>query len=56
MTLNEHPLTLNAGDGHTITGTFFTPAAPAAILIVSHGMAEHGDRYTPLARWLGKTA
>ncbi len=54
MTLNEHPLTLNAGDGHTITGTFFTPAAPAAILIVSHGMAEHGDRYTPLARWLGE--
>lgn len=54
MTMNEHPLTLKAGDGHTITGTVFTPAAPTAVLIISHGMAEHGHRYTPLARRLGE--
>ncbi|GBO87335.1 alpha/beta hydrolase [Marinobacter salsuginis] len=54
MTINEHPLTLNAGDDHTITGTVFTPATPGAILIISHGMAEHGDRYQPLAHWLGE--
>lgn len=50
--MNEHPLTLNAPDGHTITGTVYTPSEPAAILVISHGMAEHGDRYRPLARWL----
>ena len=54
MTMNEHPLTLNGGDSHTVTGTILTPAAPTAILIISHGMAEHGDRYKPLARWLGE--
>ena len=52
--MNEHPLTLNAPDGHTITGTVFTPPEPVAILVISHGMAEHGDRYRPLARWLGE--
>lgn len=54
MTLKEHPLTLNPGDGHTITGTVFEPESPTAFLIISHGMAEHGDRYIPLARWLGE--
>lgn len=54
MTMNEHPLTLKAGDGHTVTGTVFSPAAPTATLIVSHGMAEHGDRYKSLAHWLGE--
>ncbi|WP_296934623.1 alpha/beta hydrolase [uncultured Marinobacter sp.] len=52
--MNEQPLTLNVGDGYTITGTIYTPAAPTAILVVSHGMAEHGDRYQPLAHWLGE--
>jgi alpha-beta hydrolase superfamily lysophospholipase len=54
MTQNEHPLTLNAGDGHEITGRVFIPAAPTASLVISHGMAEHGDRYQPMARWLGE--
>lgn len=52
--MNEHPLTLNTSDGHPITGTVFAPAEPAAIVIISHGMAEHGDRYRPLARWLSE--
>ena len=52
--MNEHPLTLNAPDGHTITGTVFIPAEPAGILVISHGMAEHGDRYRALAEWLSE--
>ncbi len=54
MTTNEQPLTLNTPDGHTITGTVFKPAAPTATLVISHGMAEHGDRYRPLAHWLSE--
>ena len=52
MTTNEHPLTLSSGDDHSIAGTVFTPTAPTGLLIISHGMAEHGDRYQSLARWL----
>src|SRR5690554_6710328 len=52
-TMTEHPLTLNTPDGHTIAGRQYLPAQPVAILVISHGMAEHGDRYQELARWLG---
>lgn len=52
--MNEHPLTLNTPDGHAITGTVFAPAEPVSLLVISHGMAEHGDRYRPLARWLSE--
>ena len=51
--MTEHPLTLNTPDGHTIAGQQYLPAQPVAILVISHGMAEHGDRYQELARWLG---
>ncbi len=52
--MTEHPLTLNTPpDGHTIAGRQYLPAQPVAILVISHGMAEHGDRYQELARWLG---
>ncbi|WP_323751537.1 alpha/beta fold hydrolase [Marinobacter sp.] len=50
--MNQHPLNLTAADGHRITGTLFQPAAPVACLVISHGMAEHGNRYTALAQWL----
>jgi alpha-beta hydrolase superfamily lysophospholipase len=52
-TMTEHPLTLNTPDGHTIVGRQYLPAQPVAVLVISHGMAEHGDRYQELARWLG---
>lgn len=54
--MNEHPLTLTADDGHTISGNVFSPAKPVGILVISHGMAEHGDRYRPLARWLNENS
>lgn len=50
--MNEHPLKLNAPDGHSIAGVVFAPATPVGVLVISHGMAEHGGRYTALARWL----
>lgn len=50
--MNTHPLTLNTPDGHVITGTLFVPQVPTGVLIISHGMAEHGNRYESLARWL----
>ncbi|TYC58231.1 lysophospholipase [Marinobacter sp. BW6] len=53
--MNELPLTLDAPDGHRITGTIFTSANPVAILVISHGMAEHGDRYRSLAQWLSES-
>lgn len=49
---DTHPLSLDTPDQHTITGSLTTPANPAGVLVISHGMAEHGDRYAPLARWL----
>lgn len=52
--MNQHPLNLTAADGHQITGTLFQPEVPRACLVISHGMAEHGDRYARLARWLGQ--
>jgi len=50
--VNQHTLNLTTDDGHRITGTLFRPANPVACLVISHGMAEHGDRYAALARWL----
>jgi alpha-beta hydrolase superfamily lysophospholipase len=50
--MNEYPLTLSAADGHPITGTLYAPPVPTAVLVISHGMAEHGGRYAELARWL----
>ena len=52
--MNQHPLNLTAADGHQITGTLFQPEVPRACLVISHGMAEHGNRYGELARWLGQ--
>ncbi|MFV8569838.1 lysophospholipase [Marinobacter sp. SBS5] len=52
--MNQHTLNLTAADGHRITGTLFQPKAPAACLVISHGMAEHGNRYAALAQWLGE--
>ncbi|WP_372965177.1 alpha/beta fold hydrolase [Marinobacter sp.] len=50
--MNQHPLNLTTDDGHRITGTLFQPDVPAACLVISHGMAEHGNRYSELAQWL----
>lgn len=50
--MTEQPLTLTAPDGHTINGWQYLPDIPAGTLVISHGMAEHGDRYRELARWL----
>jgi len=50
--MTEYPLILHPADGHVITGQQFVPEQPGAILIISHGMAEHGGRYDELARWL----
>ncbi|MEC7815820.1 MAG: lysophospholipase [Pseudomonadota bacterium] len=50
--MNEHPLTLSTPDGHTLHLTQFAPEHPRAALVISHGMAEHGDRYRELAHWL----
>ncbi|MGC8120672.1 alpha/beta hydrolase [Marinobacter sp. VGCF2001] len=47
-----HPLTLSVADGHVITGHRYLPAEPTGVLVISHGMAEHGDRYRELAQWL----
>lgn len=44
---------LNSTDHHQITATVFKPDYPASCcLVISHGMAEHGDRYAGLAHWL----
>jgi alpha-beta hydrolase superfamily lysophospholipase len=50
--MNETNLNLTATDGHRITGTLYRPASPMAILVISHGMAEHAGRYAALAHWL----
>ena len=51
--MSETTLNLTTTDGHRITGTLFCPDTPGAALVISHGMAEHGNRYAGLARWLG---
>src|SRR5690554_7284372 len=51
--MSETTLNLTTTDGHRITGTLFCPDTPGAVLVISHGMAEHGNRYAGLARWLG---
>lgn len=48
------PLTLNTPDHHRITGTVFKPPAPVAVLVISHGMAEHAGRYAELGHWLAE--
>lgn len=50
--MNEQPLTLSAPDGYTLHLTLFAPEHPRAVLVISHGMAEHGNRYRELAHWL----
>jgi alpha-beta hydrolase superfamily lysophospholipase len=50
--MNERHLTLSTPDGHTLNVRTFVPGHPRAVLIISHGMAEHGARYQALARWL----
>ncbi|OZB14849.1 MAG: alpha/beta hydrolase [Marinobacter sp. 34-60-7] len=50
--MNERLLTLSTPDGHTLNARAFEPEHPRAVLVISHGMAEHGDRYQALARWL----
>ena len=52
--MNQHTLNLTSDDGHRITGTLFQPDTPVACLVISHGMAEHGNRYTALAQWLAE--
>lgn len=43
---------LPAGDDHEIPVKVWRPRHPRALLIISHGMAEHAGRYAPLAEWL----
>ena len=43
---------LPAGDGHDIPVKVWRPREPNAVLVISHGMAEHAGRYAPLAEWL----
>ncbi|QSP95237.1 lysophospholipase [Marinobacter salinisoli] len=52
--MQEHPLTLTSDDDHLIHGTLFEPDQPRAVLVISHGMAEHDGRYAGFARWLGE--
>ena len=42
----------NAPDGRSIEISHWIPAAPVAYLHVSHGMAEHIDRYEDFARFM----
>jgi alpha-beta hydrolase superfamily lysophospholipase len=40
-------------DGHAVAVHHWpAPAAPRAVLLIAHGMAEHGARYAPLAAFL----
>lgn len=45
---------LNAPDGHQIPVKTWHVSAPQAVLVISHGMAEHAGRYGALATWLVK--
>lgn len=45
--------TLTAADGHVIhLRRWDASTTPRALLLVAHGMAEHGERYAPLAEFL----
>ncbi|KPQ29909.1 MAG: Lysophospholipase [Marinobacter excellens HL-55] len=51
--MRKQTLQLTSTDHHQITVTVFEPdLAPRCCLVISHGMAEHGDRYAGLAHWL----
>lgn len=44
---------VDAFDGHRIHVRRWDPAgSPRAIVLIAHGMAEHGDRYAPLGEYL----
>lgn len=43
---------LASRDGHRIPLHQWLPQRPRSILVIAHGMAEHGARYEDLARWL----
>lgn len=43
---------LIASDSHRIPVKTWRTDQPRAVLVISHGMAEHGARYAPLAQWL----
>lgn len=46
---------VDAFDGHRIAVRRHDPVTvPRAAIVVSHGMAEHGERYAPLAEFLGR--
>jgi alpha-beta hydrolase superfamily lysophospholipase len=49
MSLSERPQTLVAGDGTEVRYRRWSPEAPSAIVLVAHGMSEHGGRYARLA-------
>lgn len=44
---------LTAEDGHEIPIRFWRPNGVKNILVIAHGMAEHSERYEPLAEYLG---
>ncbi|MET4025465.1 alpha-beta hydrolase superfamily lysophospholipase [Marinobacter sp. MBR-99] len=51
--MRKQTLQLTSPDNHQINATLFEPGpSPDCCLIISHGMAEHGDRYAALASWL----
>lgn len=51
--MRKQTLLLTPPDNHQINATLFEPEpSPDCCLIISHGMAEHGDRYAALASWL----
>lgn len=43
---------IDAPDGHRIPLKSWQPDSPRAVLVISHGMAEHAGRYSTLAEWL----
>lgn len=46
--------TLPTPDGHRIALRHWQPVTqPHAVMVIAHGMAEHGDRYAALAEFLG---
>ena len=52
--MRKQTLLLTTPDNHQINATLFEPEpSPNCCLIISHGMAEHGNRYAALASWLG---
>ncbi|SDW03270.1 alpha/beta hydrolase [Marinobacter mobilis] len=52
MTYTEH--FLDAADGHRIPVKVWHSDRPLAVLVISHGMAEHASRYGALASWLNE--